>query len=145
MAEQPFLAPVRGCSHEQSPRRVLREQTTDLVEARRGRSQPVGLVEDDQVPAGAVGANGFLDRGIDRGELERHDPEVVAADSLLTNGVCGEVAQAAAEEATEVGDPFRGEVRGADDDCPVDQAEALHLAQVQPGHDRFPGSRFVRQ
>ena len=125
MSEQPLLASVRGRGHKQRPRGVLRKQTTDLVEARRGRSQSVGLVEDHEVPAGAVGPDGFLDGRVDRGELQGHDPEVVAADGFLTNCVCGEVAQSASEEATEIGDPFRGEVRGTDDDCSLYQSRAV--------------------
>ena len=97
--EQPLLAAVRCRGHQQRARGVLGEQPPDLVELCRGRGEPVGLVEDDEVPAGLVRPDGVLDRGFTAASSRRHDPQVVAADGVLAHGVGGQVPQAAAEEA----------------------------------------------
>ena len=145
MPEQPLLAPMRRRGHQQRAGRVLRQQPADLVEGGRRRRETVRFVEDDKIPTGLVGTDGLLNGWIDRRELERHDPQIVAAHCVLADGVGGELAQAAAEESSKVGDPLGGEVGGADDDRPPDEAEALHLAQVQASHDRLACTGFVRK
>jgi hypothetical protein len=106
----------------------------------------VPLVEDDEVPTSAVGADGLSrDSRIYGGQLEADDPQVVAVHGVLADCFGGEVAQPAAEQPVEVLDPRGGEICWADDDRALEQAEALHLADVKAGHDRFAGAGLVSE
>ncbi len=81
--EQPFVPAMRRRGHQQRPWR-LRQDTADAVERLSGRRQPVGLVEDDQIPSDVLRMDRFEDRRVHRRKLERHNPEPDAGDQPVT-------------------------------------------------------------
>ncbi len=143
MPEEPLLAPMRGRGHQQGPRGVLGQQAANLMEPGRSRGQPVCLVEDHQVPAGLVRPNSVLHSRVDRGQLQGGHPQVVGVQRVLTDGRRGELPQPAAQQPLEVVHPLRGQVRRAHDDGALDQAQPLHLPDIETGHDRLAGARLV--
>ena len=145
-AEQPFLAAVRCCGHEQSARGVQREQFARLVVRRGSRREPVRLVEHDRVPAGSVRMDRSLHGGIYRCQIQAHNPQVVIGfERVLAHGLSCDRAEAAAKEPLEVSLPFRDQVSRGDNKGAADEAEPLHLPQVHPGHDRLARSGLVRE
>lgn len=86
--EQPFLAAVRCCGHEQSARGVQCEQFPRLIVRRGSRREPVRLVEHDRVPASSVRMDRSLHGGIHRGQIQADNPEVVIGfERVLAHGL----------------------------------------------------------
>jgi hypothetical protein len=62
---------------------------------------------------------------------------------VLADGVGRDSAHPSTQEAFKVRLPFGDEVGGTHHECPPDKAQPLHLAQVEPTHDRLSRTWLV--
>ena len=107
----------------------------------------VGLVHDDEVPAGAEQAFvGVFDPG-DPGD--RRDDLVVVLPGVLAvvgaEDVAADDLEVLAELVLHLALPLEREVGRRDDERALDQPAGLQLLEQQPGHDGFAGAGVVGQ